>query len=118
MGATCNRTWCGELTHSVRALPRGRLALPALTMYDGPPRPGARGGRDQVLFFLAHQLVATAACHFLNDTTPHASMQSAHACPCAPQFSWDNVKSDKDREFYLGHSVKALAGRWHKNRDV
>ena len=26
------------------------------------------------------------------------------------QFSWDSVKSDRDREYYLGHSVKALAG--------
>ena len=30
------------------------------------------------------------------------------------EFSWDNVKSDKDREFYLGHSVKASVGRWQK----
>jgi hypothetical protein len=30
------------------------------------------------------------------------------------EFSWDNVKSDKDREFYLGHSVKAGVGRWQK----
>lgn len=30
------------------------------------------------------------------------------------EFSWDNVKSDKDREFYLGHSVKAATGRWQK----
>jgi hypothetical protein len=28
------------------------------------------------------------------------------------------VKADKDREYYLGHSVKALAGRWQKGRDV
>jgi hypothetical protein len=34
------------------------------------------------------------------------------------QFSWDAVKADKDREFYLGHSVKALAGRWQKGKDV
>ena len=34
------------------------------------------------------------------------------------QFNWDSVKSDKDREFYLGHSVKALAGRWQKGKDV
>ncbi|GIL88512.1 hypothetical protein Vretifemale_16487 [Volvox reticuliferus] len=51
-----------------------------MSLYNGPPRPGARGGRDQ--------------------------------------FSWDNVKADKDREYYLGHSVKALAGRWQKGRDV
>jgi hypothetical protein len=30
------------------------------------------------------------------------------------QFNWENVKSDKDREFYLGHSVKASVGRWQK----
>ena len=34
------------------------------------------------------------------------------------QFNWDNVKADKDREYYLGHSVKALAGRWQKGKDV
>lgn len=33
------------------------------------------------------------------------------------QFSWENVKGDKDREFYLGHSVKALVGHWQKNKD-
>lgn len=27
------------------------------------------------------------------------------------QFNWDNVKADKEREYYLGHSVKALTGR-------
>ncbi|KAL4450562.1 hypothetical protein ABPG77_000918 [Micractinium sp. CCAP 211/92] len=49
-------------------------------IFNGPPRGGTRGGRDQ--------------------------------------FSWDNVKSDKDREFFLGHSVKATTGRWQKGRDV
>ena len=33
------------------------------------------------------------------------------------QFSWESVKGDKDREFYLGHSVKALVGHWQKNKD-
>ncbi|GAX85883.1 hypothetical protein CEUSTIGMA_g13299.t1 [Chlamydomonas eustigma] len=28
------------------------------------------------------------------------------------------IRADKDREFYLGHSVKALAGRWQKGKDV
>ena len=50
--------------------------LSFMSLYNGPPRPGARGGGDQ--------------------------------------FNWENVKNDKDREFYLGHSVKALAGRWQK----
>ncbi|KAK9802778.1 hypothetical protein WJX73_002172 [Symbiochloris irregularis] len=34
------------------------------------------------------------------------------------QFNWDAVKADKDREFYLGHSVKATTGRWQKGKDV
>lgn len=61
------------------------------------------------------------------------------------EFNWDDVKSDKDREFYLGcdtssdvwryraeelmqnsdispcarrHSVKASVGRWQKNKDL
>lgn len=51
-----------------------------MSLYNGPPRGGARGGRDQ--------------------------------------FSWDAVKADKDREYYLGHSVKALTGRWQKGKDV
>lgn len=32
---------------------------------------------------------------------------------CA-EFSWDEVKADKHRENYLGHSVKAPVGRWQK----
>jgi len=47
-----------------------------MSLYNGPPRGGTRGGADQ--------------------------------------FSWENVKADKDREYYLGHSVKALTGRWQK----
>jgi hypothetical protein len=39
-------------------------------------------------------------------------------CPIHDQFNWENVRSDKDREFYLGHSVKALQGRWQKGKDV
>eukprot|EP00947_MAST-08B_sp_MAST-8B-sp1_P001997 g1997.t1 len=30
----------------------------------------------------------------------------------ASQFNWDEVKGDKYRECYLGHSVKAAVGRW------
>lgn len=36
----------------------------------------------------------------------------------ADQFSWDNVKADRDREYYLGHSVKAVTGRWQNGKDV
>jgi len=34
------------------------------------------------------------------------------------QFSWEDVKNDKDRENYIGHSLKASVGRWQKNRDI
>lgn len=50
----------------------------------------------------------------------NASHATWVACMCTgarggrAEFSWDNVKSDKDREFYLGHSVKATTGRWQK----
>lgn len=34
------------------------------------------------------------------------------------QFKWDDVKTDKQRENYLGHSLNAPIGRWQKGKDI
>ncbi|KAG8461518.1 hypothetical protein KFE25_001122 [Diacronema lutheri] len=36
----------------------------------------------------------------------------------ADQFKWEDVKNDKYRECYLGHSVKAPTGRWQQGRSL
>ncbi len=34
------------------------------------------------------------------------------------QFSWDQVKTDKHRENYLGHSAMIQVGRYNQSRDI
>ncbi|GAA5946173.1 hypothetical protein JCM3775_006305 [Rhodotorula graminis] len=33
-------------------------------------------------------------------------------------FKWTDVANDKDREFYLGHSLNAPVGRWQNGKDL
>ncbi|KAJ9105268.1 hypothetical protein QFC21_001635 [Naganishia friedmannii] len=36
----------------------------------------------------------------------------------AAEFKWNDVKADKDRENYLGHSINAPQGRWQNHKDI
>ncbi|CAI5714740.1 unnamed protein product [Hyaloperonospora brassicae] len=36
----------------------------------------------------------------------------------ANEFNWEDVKNDKYRENYLGHSVQAPVGRWQRGKDL
>lgn len=38
--------------------------------------------------------------------------------PHNAEFNWDDVKADKHRENYLGHSVRAPTGRWQRGKDL
>lgn len=34
------------------------------------------------------------------------------------KFSWDSVKTDKDRQNYIGNSINAPVGRWQLGKDL
>ena len=36
----------------------------------------------------------------------------------ADQFKWEDVKNDKDRQNYLGHSAMAPTGKWQQGKDI
>lgn len=74
---------------------------------------GTRGGQDRTCTasyaFRPLQIDAYSVCFacsslFLGTTTA--------------EFKWDDVKADKYRENYLGHSLKAPVGRWQRGKDL
>ncbi|XP_002163449.2 multiple myeloma tumor-associated protein 2 homolog isoform X1 [Hydra vulgaris] len=34
------------------------------------------------------------------------------------QFKWEDVKNDKDKEYYIGHSLMVPTGQWTKGKDI
>lgn len=83
-----------------------------MAVYNGPPRGGSRGGRDQFnwcgskLYLVRVSGTAVFVLKLIH--VPHEHLDTLGAR------NREDVKGDKEREYYLGHSVKALAGRWQK----
>lgn len=77
-----------------------------MSLYNGPPRGGTRGGADQF--------------NWENVKVCQSSLAVCKQAYCGTNFFKPNggcvsdAQADPDREFYLGHSVKATTGRWQK----
>lgn len=56
-----------------------------------------------LFILLFHEVVFGLAKSFINVSISFCT-----------EFKWDDVKADKHRENYLGHSIKAPVGRWQK----
>lgn len=85
------------------------------SLYNGPARGGNRGGKDQFNWDVSSLVglqLAIQSTHTYRHTRTDLHIirddgQLVNACEDVLQ----SVKNDKDREFYLGHSVKASTGR-------
>ena len=85
------------------------------SLYNGPARGGNRGGKDQfnwdVSSLIGLQLVLQSTHTYKHSRTEaHVFRGDGHLVN-ACEYVLQSVKNDKDREFYLGHSVKASTGR-------
>jgi hypothetical protein len=69
----------------------------------------------RILLFLAHQ---DAKSHMLGNRAKNKFYRVGGTRGGQSQFKWDDVKTDKDRESYLGNSVNAPTGRWQKGKDI
>lgn len=72
---------------------------------------GTRGGQDQV-----RQFIDRPRCGDLKRT--HLTDQLYPSLFSFLQFKWEDVKTDRQRDNYLGASLYAAQGRWQKGRDL
>lgn len=73
---------------------------------------GPDSSRSEAALVMSAQCWALPACEQHCRPKLQWRASSKHPTPALLWCSWENVRSDKDREYYLGHSVHALTGRW------
>ncbi|KAG7032931.1 Multiple myeloma tumor-associated protein 2-like protein [Cucurbita argyrosperma subsp. argyrosperma] len=78
-----------------------------------PTRGGVRGGRDRFPGIRS----AAESSRTVVDLNPPSRVFVLFRY-LDTQFNWDDVKVDKHRENFLGHSIKAPVGRWQKGKDL
>jgi hypothetical protein len=89
-----------------------RVCVILQSLYNGPARGGNRGGKDQFNWDVSSLIglqPALRCTHAYKHTGKN--LRDAGHLVNGCEYALQSVKNDKDREFYLGHSVKASTGR-------
>ncbi|KAG0657159.1 hypothetical protein C6P46_006656 [Rhodotorula mucilaginosa] len=75
--------------------------------------------------FILHGTLSAQLDPSLSTGTPDIDRSLAHPACCSGgtrggqgDFKWSDVAADKDREYYLGHSLRAPVGRWQNGKDL